>query len=261
MTYMVMECHRGYAVVMDDEGLFLKVANRQYQVGQLLDDVTPMQIPAPRSKRKFISLIAAAACFVLLLTTLLPMQSQPFASVYIKINPEVRIDLDRQDRVIGLEGVNADGQTLIEGYDYRKKSLELVTDELMDRAIAQGFLHADGSISLTLDSVDEAWVNDHSQALSEHIHHHLEDRFTVTVVIRLEHGSSHAGSHHSDPTLPPATPTVPTAPTVPATEPSYHWDPDNDWDEDEDDDWDDDHDDDHDPDDHDDHDDHDHDDD
>ena len=256
MKYMVMECRRGYAVVMDEEGRFLKVANRQYEVGQLLDHVTPMQIPAPKNRKKYLSLIAVAACFVLLLTALLPTQSQPFASVYIKINPEVRIDLDRQDRVIGLEGVNEDGKALIQGYDYRKKSLELVTDELMDRAIDQGFLQADGSISLTLDSVDEAWVSSHSQALSDHIHHHLENRFTVTVEIRLEHGG-HEAEHHgtaTEPTAPPqAQPAAPTAPSVPATEPSYHPDPEDDWDDDDDRDDHDDHDDDRDN--HDDHDD------
>ena len=34
MTYLVMECHPGYAVVLDQTGRFLKVANLNYQVGE-----------------------------------------------------------------------------------------------------------------------------------------------------------------------------------------------------------------------------------
>lgn len=34
MNYLVMECHPGYAVVLDETGRFLKVANMRYEVGQ-----------------------------------------------------------------------------------------------------------------------------------------------------------------------------------------------------------------------------------
>ncbi len=39
MSYMVMECHRAYAIVLDSEGRFLKVANLGYSVGQKTDFV------------------------------------------------------------------------------------------------------------------------------------------------------------------------------------------------------------------------------
>ena len=43
--YIVMEFHLSYAVVLDEDGRFLKVANRHYQVGQTVTDVIEMQIP------------------------------------------------------------------------------------------------------------------------------------------------------------------------------------------------------------------------
>lgn len=39
MTYLVMECHPGYAVVLDQTGRFLKVANLNYQVGETVSFV------------------------------------------------------------------------------------------------------------------------------------------------------------------------------------------------------------------------------
>ena len=34
MKYLVMECHPAYAVVLDEKGRFLKVANLNYEPGQ-----------------------------------------------------------------------------------------------------------------------------------------------------------------------------------------------------------------------------------
>lgn len=191
MKYMVMECHPGYAVVMDENGQFWKVANRHYEVGQLVETVTVMQVPKRNLKRRLYPLVAMAACLVLLLTTTFPFFQHPYASVYVKINPEVRIDVDKNDRVVALEGINADGITLIQGYDFRNKNLELVTNELVDLAINAGFLQADGTINLTLDSVDETWVINHSQTLSEHVHTHMQTRFSVTIEVSLHHEDHH----------------------------------------------------------------------
>lgn len=37
MTYIVMECHPGFAVLLDEEGRFVKAANRHYAVGQTVE--------------------------------------------------------------------------------------------------------------------------------------------------------------------------------------------------------------------------------
>ena len=71
MKYMVMECHLSYAVVLDEEGRFLKVANRQYEVGQTVTEVIEMQMPqsAPQKKKSnrwMYSMAAMAACLMLI---------------------------------------------------------------------------------------------------------------------------------------------------------------------------------------------------
>ena len=198
MKYMVVECHPGYAVVLDDDGNFLKVANRKYEVGQLVTEVVAMQAPPRKKTAKWVStLVAAAACLALVLGLTLPGTHQPYASVYVKINPEVRIDVDKQDLVVGLTGVNQDGIALIEGYTYQNKHLDVVTDELVDRAIDMGYLKPEGRITVSLDSQDEAWVQNHSEAISSHLQTHLQERITVTIEIKLcTH--EHPGKDHRD---------------------------------------------------------------
>ncbi len=76
MKYIVMECNLGYAVVLDREGRFLKVANMHYEVGQTVTEVIEMQAPLPESasaKKKInkwmYTLAAAAACLIIAFTS------------------------------------------------------------------------------------------------------------------------------------------------------------------------------------------------
>lgn len=190
MKYVVMECHVSYAVVLDEEGRFLNVANRHYEVGQTVTDVVVMQEPqslpeeAPKRNYKWLGPIAAiAACLVLMVTTAFQLGSPSYASVYMTINPEVRIDVNQKDVVVDVEGINEDGKLLIENYNHKKKNLDFVMDELVDRAIEMGFLHKGGQITLTLDADDQEWVAAKSDTLDTHLHAYLADKLIVTIEI------------------------------------------------------------------------------
>lgn len=190
MKYMVMECHPGYAVVLSDDGRFLKVANMRYETGQTVTDVVELSLPQlqeesgkKRNRRWMSSLAAVAACLVLVITSVFFTNQMTYASVYMAINPEVRIDVNRNDMVVGVEGVNADGADLLEGYEYREKDLDLVMDELVDRAIDMGYLHEGGQIALTLDADDNEWVVTHGDTLTDQLNKHLTEKLTITVEI------------------------------------------------------------------------------
>ena len=215
MKYMVMECHSAYAVVLGDDGRFLKVANLHYEVGDTVTDVTELSIPQPKQdaqkmlhRRWLTSLAAMAACLVLVITSLFSANQRPYASVFISINPEVRIDVNRKDMVVGIEGVNEDGITLVSGYRYQGKNLDLVVDELVDLAIDMEYLHEGGKIVLSLDA-DEEWITSHQEHLTDHLNQHLVSKIPVIIDVETK-------KHHD--TVPP----VPTAPVViPVTSQDY----------------------------------------
>lgn len=185
MNYMVMECHPAYAVVLAEDGRFLKVANMHYEVGQTVPEVVQIQLPETvtpvKSSRRWVKTVAAmAACLTLAFSSLFYVNQMPYASVYLTINPEVRIDVNRRDAVVDVEGVNLDGETLVEGYEHKGKELDLVMDELVDRAIDMGYLHEGGTIKLSLDA-DEEWIGSHSEHLNAHLNEHLAEVITVTI--------------------------------------------------------------------------------
>lgn len=190
MKYLVMECHLSYAVVLDEEGRFLKVANQHYEVGQTISEIMEMEIPelGNSSSKKFAwkwayTLTALAACFILFIPNLLT-NTATFASVYMKINPEVRIDINEKDIVVGIEGVNQDGQDLIVSYHYKNKHLDLVMDELVDKAIEMGYLSSGGAITISLDAQDSEWVVIKSEDINQHLKEHLSEKLSVTIEVQ-----------------------------------------------------------------------------
>ncbi|MBQ3090127.1 MAG: hypothetical protein IJD21_06190 [Oscillospiraceae bacterium] len=205
MKYMVMECGTSYAVVLDEEGQFRNVVNRGYQVGQTVTQVFPLpelQKPEKSGSRTLIrTLTSLAACLALVITAFFHFQSVPFASVYLSINPEVRIDIDRHDTVVGLAGVNEDGANLIAEYDFQRKHLDLVMDELVDLAIEMGYLHEGGTITLMLDGNNE-WIVTHGDQLSHHLQDYMTQKLSVTIEVGAKGSESDYGAVYHDIAIP-----------------------------------------------------------
>lgn len=208
MKYLVMEVRPSYAILLDEEGRFVRAANLHYEPGQTVEHIVPMRTRAPRGKGVLVWLpgILAAACLVLMAAVLLRAPIAPYASVYLTINPQVRIDVDRKSMTRGLEGVNQDGRDLVEGYDWKGKHLDQVTDELIDRAVDMGYLAPGGAITIDLEAEDEDWAVQTNQALQTHLEEYLQyQNLRVTVQV---------GQSVSIPVAPEAT--APPAP-APAT--------------------------------------------
>ena len=179
-----MEVHPAYAVVLDEEGRFLKAANLRYQVGDTVRDI--VELRHPREKRpalwKPLSGVAGlAACLCIVFFGYYQPNFVPYGALRIQINPDVELTLSRTDRVLELEGLNEDGQVLIEGYDYGGKDREDVTKELVERAIDLGYLSGGETVSITVTSADADWQAREEQAAREN----LEERYGETIVIQI----------------------------------------------------------------------------
>ena len=105
----------------------------------------------------------------------------PYGALRIQINPDVELTLSRTDRVLELEGLNEDGQSLIAGYEYSGKDREDVTGELVERAIDMGYLSGGETVSITVTSADADWQAREEQAARED----LEERYGETIVIQI----------------------------------------------------------------------------
>ena len=227
MRYLVMECHPGYAVLLDEEGRFLKAANLQYQIGQTVyDPVLMMETPEKRRVMPWISggIAAIAACFLLFFgVNYYQNYLQPYSSIYLAINPEVQMDLNRQGTVVELTGTNEDGDALLEGYNGKGKDKVTVADELIDRAIEMGFLSEGGQVSFSIDSPDEALFQEYGMELRAGVTEHLAGQIAVNLeIVNRKNGQGQENPENSSSpstSQPPAESTFLPEPSQPETAP------------------------------------------
>lgn len=214
-----MEVHPAYAVVLDEEGRFLKAANLRYQVGDTVRDI--VELRRPRGQRlalwKPLSGVAGlAACLCIVFFGYYQPNFVPYGALRIQINPDVELTLSRTDRVLELEGLNADGQSLIAGYDYGGKDREDVTEELVERAIDLGYLSGGETVSITVTSADADWQAREEQAARED----LEERYGETIVIQIGPApEEEPATEVVIPVVPPSPTPAPSAPPVPSADP------------------------------------------
>ncbi len=212
MSYLVMETHPAYAVVMDEEGRFLKAANLRYQVGDTVQEIIELQMPRKKAIplwKPLSGLAGLAACFCLVFFGYYRPNFTAYGTLRIQINPDVEMTVSRTDRVLDLEGLNEDGEDLIAGYSYRGKDRETTAEELVERAIDMGYLSDGDTISITVNSSDPEWrAREEVQVQAQ-----LEERYGESIVIQL-------GGSPQQPSPAPASGTeevvIPVTPPTPA---------------------------------------------
>ncbi len=181
MKYLVMECHPGYAVVMDEKGRFLQVANQHFEVGQTVQTVIQLQparqSPSARQILRNAAAVAACLCLLILASWNVLM---PYGTVRMQINPDVKLSVNRLNYVIEIIPLNQDAKILLEGYDPGIQKVDQVLDALADRAAEMGYLSNSGDIRVTVESTHQDWQTATQDRLIAALAQHIGGSITVT---------------------------------------------------------------------------------
>ena len=139
-TYLVMETHPAYVILLDSEGRFLKAANYGYERGERIHTAVLFQDPKEalrRRRRRALRAVAAlAACICLAAAGGWQYREHfvPYGTLRVEINPEVELEISHSGKVLRAEGLDADGDILLDGYDIEGKDLYEAARELAVRA-------------------------------------------------------------------------------------------------------------------------------
>ena len=169
-----------------------------------------MKQPQPSGRRRITRLVsstvaAVAACLFLFFGFgYYQNYLRIYSSIYLSINPEVQMDLNRYGNVVRLTGTNEDGAKLLEGYSGRGKDKLTVADELIDRAIEMGFLSEGGQVSFFIDSPEDALFQEYGTELRTEINEHLDGRITITIEIVNYQNTPETESSVSETAAPPS---------------------------------------------------------
>lgn len=183
MSYLVMETHPGYAVVLSSDGRFLKVVNFNYEVGEKVETIYQIEDSKNQVltwKKKMMTWTAIAACFVMVVLGGYQYAFTPIGTVQMTINPDIKMEVNRMDHVIGLEGLNEDGKTLIEDVNYFWKDTDVLVDELADKAEEMGYLKEGKEIRITVESEDDEWKQAMEDMLILELEVHFDHQYPIT---------------------------------------------------------------------------------
>jgi hypothetical protein len=183
-TGIVMQLSKNHAFIMTDTGEFLKVKlnKNAVKIGELFTGEVS-------SKNAFFKYAAAAASliFVLLSGSGAYAYYTPTASILVNINPSVKLQLNRWDRVIKSIPLNEDGSTLLQGLNLKNNSINSALDKIIDESKKDNFINDDyienGKI-ITIAVEDNKLKKDFN--LSKFEEHAKEDKLNVKIIKKDE---------------------------------------------------------------------------
>ncbi|MBR5404706.1 MAG: hypothetical protein IK107_00265 [Oscillospiraceae bacterium] len=173
MKYLVMECHPGYAVLMDEASRFVRAANLHYEVGQTVTAPVLMQEEAPRRSRAAVIRIAAAAACLLLISgvglhTYLTRQKAK-SSVRLCSELEFEMQLNSAGEVIRISSSTENGQAMLDNYRTGKKDMVQVVSDLLTMQCEQGYLAEGETVSVYIDADDDKKFEEYKSGLETEV--------------------------------------------------------------------------------------------
>ncbi|MBQ1339925.1 MAG: hypothetical protein IIY35_04790 [Ruminococcus sp.] len=223
MKYIVMECHKGYAVLMDEESRFVTAANLGYNVGDTINDPVLMSSGSEDASRRKIMItakfVSIAACLTLLIGSGYLYYSSNYKtySTVIISEADVKMSINKKGKVIKLESCNQRGEEIIKDYNAKGKDQLTAANEIIELGISKGYLSDGETVSLYVsdgetDKYDEISddsdnnINKHNLKVSVHSMNEYDDRKSVSATNPV---TTDAPPAPAVPEKPPAAPAAP----------------------------------------------------
>ena len=106
--------------------------------------------------------IAAAACFILFITTGSTAYAYytPVASVVVDINPSLELKVNKWNRIIKASALNEDGEKMLDSLSIKNKTVDDALTMIVEEAENENFINpsnkADINVSLSITTLDKA---------------------------------------------------------------------------------------------------------
>ncbi len=137
---------------------------------------------------------AIAAAFALVLASVLLIGSLIggtgiSATVALDVNPSIELDIDKKEKVIEAEALNADARAVLEGMDLRGVDLNVAVNAIIGSMLQHGYISADkNSILVSVDSDNAERAAALTASVTENIKKTLgEDHIEPSVLTQSYH--------------------------------------------------------------------------
>ncbi len=133
MKAVIVEIKGHNAAALTDDGCILKVKNKKYAIGQVIELKTAWK------STKFMVWAASAAALVVLLGTSAWAHFTPYSYVSLDVNPSIEYSVNRFGRVLTAAAVNNDGEEILQDLSLTNKPIEDAVKETVDEIAQNGY--------------------------------------------------------------------------------------------------------------------------
>ncbi|MFL0267308.1 anti-sigma factor domain-containing protein [Candidatus Clostridium radicumherbarum] len=150
-TGIVMQLNKNHACVMTSSGEFLKlkISKTPPKVGEVYTGQIVKDIPFYKY-----AITAATLTFIVLCSSTAYAYYTPVASVVVDINPSIKLDLNRWNRIIKATPLNEDGKKVLSELKVQNKSLNDGLNTLVLQAKKDNFINGDKSNNANTVNID-----------------------------------------------------------------------------------------------------------
>ncbi|WP_297957794.1 hypothetical protein [uncultured Ruminococcus sp.] len=158
MKYIVMECNKGFAVLMDEESRFVKAADLRYEVGQTVTDPVLMEEESGRAGKITFHVgraIAVAACLVLMVSAgsiYYSRNLKPHSTIVISSDANIRLDLNKKGKVLHIRCEDSLGREILKDYNGKGKDMLTVANEILELEKEKGVISDGDTVNFYIES-------------------------------------------------------------------------------------------------------------
>lgn len=210
MKYTVMECHAGFAVLMDEQARFVKAANLHYAVGQIVTEPVLMQDEPQitRSRSIVLKIAAAAACLVMVagigLNVYLNRRStenEGESVVMVIEETQYEMQLNRSGEVIRVQSPDEAGQAVLAKYDGKKQKAADAANTLLKLQKTEAAIEDGKTVEIFIETENEEIYESCKLDIEKEA---AKLNLNAAVQERIEPGKPHEHPEHSKPQTEPA---------------------------------------------------------
>lgn len=183
MKGIVVEIKKNEAIMLTDDGLFTKVKNQNYTVGQAIKVQE-----SKKSYSKWIAGAASVAAAFAVCTIGTYAWFTPTDYVSLDVNPSVEYTINTFDRILEVKAVNDDGEEILDNLDLKNMTIEDAVKETLDKLMADGYLTDDpnGGVVITTSNDEMGDAEQLAAELEQEIQTYLDDQEGITAKVDAE---------------------------------------------------------------------------
>jgi hypothetical protein len=182
MKGIVLEYDKKDVIILTDDGLFKKIRNNNYSIGQRIE------IEGLQKGKRFVAGIVSMAAALILTTVGSIAYYTPTDYISLDVNPSIEYTLNTFDRILDVEAINKDGETILSGLKLNHMSIDDAVKITLDELIFEGYLTGTPDSGVVITASNKKMENAEAMAakLEQEVKDYLAKKERVAAEVKAE---------------------------------------------------------------------------